>query len=153
MENKSFVGMRGVLIEGSKVLLIRRVRDDNIYYVFPGGHISLGETHEECVVREMEEELSIKTNPINLIYTCTQNDETQGHYLMNRLEGPPQKTENADYQRGINNTMEPIWVSLDKLDALEGRGIVPLIIKNQLIIDINSKVDFTKSKTVDLFDE
>ena len=58
MRNRSSV----VLIENKKILLIQRIRDGSIYYVFPGGGIEMGETPEAATKREAFEELGVKIN-------------------------------------------------------------------------------------------
>lgn len=44
----------GICIHDGKVLLHRSLKDEG--YAFPGGHVSFGETTEETLVREFEEE-------------------------------------------------------------------------------------------------
>ncbi|MGI6621193.1 MAG: NUDIX hydrolase [Bacillota bacterium] len=46
----------GILIRDGKVLLQKPVDDDG--YAFPGGHVELGETNEETLIREFREEIS-----------------------------------------------------------------------------------------------
>ncbi len=46
----------GILIRNGKVLLQRPVGDSG--YAFPGGHVGLGKTNEETLVREFKEEIS-----------------------------------------------------------------------------------------------
>ncbi|WP_407670288.1 NUDIX domain-containing protein [Paenisporosarcina antarctica] len=48
-----------VLIENNKVGLIKRIRDGNVYYVFPGDGIEVGENPEIAAKREAFEELSV----------------------------------------------------------------------------------------------
>ena len=57
------VSIKGVIIQDSKVLLLKNERDE---WELPGGKLDADETPEECVVREVKEELnlSVKCGPI-----------------------------------------------------------------------------------------
>ncbi|WP_242222297.1 NUDIX domain-containing protein [Bacillus cereus group sp. BfR-BA-01380] len=48
-----------IIIQEGKLALIKRIRDKDVYYVFPGGGIEEGEISEEATVREVYEELGI----------------------------------------------------------------------------------------------
>lgn len=50
------VSMKGVIIHGSQTVLLKNERDE---WELPGGKLDLGESPEECVVREIEEELNV----------------------------------------------------------------------------------------------
>lgn len=47
------VSIKGVVIHANKVLLLKNARDE---WELPGGRLEIGETPEECVAREIEEE-------------------------------------------------------------------------------------------------
>ncbi len=47
------VSIKGVVIHANKVLLLKNPRDE---WELPGGRLEIGETPEECVAREIEEE-------------------------------------------------------------------------------------------------
>lgn len=47
----------GVLLQNGKVLLQKPVNDTG--YAIPGGHVALGETNEETLVREFKEEINV----------------------------------------------------------------------------------------------
>ncbi len=59
-----------IIIEDGKVLLIYRRNPRGTYYVFPGGGVKAGETPEEGVIRECQEELgiSVSVGPLFLEY-------------------------------------------------------------------------------------
>ena len=46
-----------IIVQEGKIALIKRIREDETYYVFPGGGIEEGETPEEATKREIFEEL------------------------------------------------------------------------------------------------
>ena len=53
------ISSRRILIENSKILLIHRIKDNQEYYVVPGGGIEDGENYIKTVIRELKEELAI----------------------------------------------------------------------------------------------
>ena len=85
---------RAVIIHKDNVYLLfrRKIKKSKTkeYYALPGGHLEKGETNEDCVIREVKEELSIdvkilsflgtveKKNHLDYIYNC--------EYLNGKLE-------------------------------------------------------------------
>ena len=59
----------GILRDGNKILLARRSMNGSVggKWEFPGGKKESGETIEECLVREIKEELNLKINVIGMI--------------------------------------------------------------------------------------
>jgi len=62
------VGVGGVVVRDGRVLLIRRGKEP-LYgrWVVPGGTVELGETLEQAVVREMEEETGLVVEPLEVL--------------------------------------------------------------------------------------
>ena len=58
MAHRFPVSVKGVIISEGATVLLRNERDE---WELPGGKLELGESPEECVVREIQEELSIRT--------------------------------------------------------------------------------------------
>ena len=58
-----------IIVENDKVLLTRRAPDEKLagYWEFPGGKREENETIEECLVRELFEELSIEVEALETI--------------------------------------------------------------------------------------
>jgi 8-oxo-dGTP pyrophosphatase MutT (NUDIX family) len=58
-----------VIIRDGKILLIRRVRSDKEYFVFPGGGVDEGESVEEAVAREVKEELCLDVKKYKFLFS------------------------------------------------------------------------------------
>lgn len=58
----------GIIIKDGKILLMRRLKNGQEYYVFPGGGVEEDENTEEALKREMKEELSIDIVNPKLIF-------------------------------------------------------------------------------------
>ena len=58
-----------VIIKDNKVALIHRKKEGRDYWVFPGGGVENGETPEEAVVREVQEELSLVGKVEKLLFS------------------------------------------------------------------------------------
>ena len=75
-------------------LVYRTALDD---YSFPKGHLEIGETLEECAIRETEEETLRKnhlysTEPISIErYTTPRGEEVENHLYIAIDDGPTEK--------------------------------------------------------------
>ena len=84
---------RGIIFVDSKVILLKRIRKDGDnylhYYAIPGGGVEPGETLENACLREVFEEVSLKTS-IKLYLGSEEYDKGISHYyLVNYLGGTP----------------------------------------------------------------
>ena len=59
-------GAIGILHNGLRLLVIRRAKHlvRGHAWCFPGGHIEKGETSRDAIQRELQEELSVTTTPV-----------------------------------------------------------------------------------------
>jgi len=76
-----------VLIEDNKVALIERHRAGLEYYVFPGGGVEDGETHEQGAIREAREELGIEVAIQQKVATIHFDQSTQHYFLARKVSG------------------------------------------------------------------
>jgi ADP-ribose pyrophosphatase YjhB (NUDIX family) len=80
----------GAIVVGSKgVLLVRRDKDPGKgLWSIPGGGVEIGETQEESVVREVNEEAGVQCEIIDLVSTADlitpdESERIEFHYVLN----------------------------------------------------------------------
>lgn len=71
----------GILVSDSKILLVKRIWDPfKGEYALPGGFVEYGETVEQCVLREVEEETGYETGIERLLGVYSSLDrDPRGH--------------------------------------------------------------------------
>ncbi len=110
----------GILQRNGKILTCQRKNGGRyeLKWEFPGGKLESGETIEQCLRRELREELSLEIHSVHRIQTDTAYYEDGGLFhvsycFITGFNGEPQ-----------NNVFEQIrWVTLNELkemDALDG---------------------------------
>ena len=81
------VGVGGVVVRDGRVLLVRRGKEP-LYgrWTVPGGTVELGETLEEALVREMEEETCLRVEPVEVLTVFDRIERDGGrvayHYVI-----------------------------------------------------------------------
>ena len=126
----------GVIVKNDKVLLMRRIRNGQEYYVFPGGGVEQGESTETAIVREIKEELSINPKIDKLLFEIENQGRQEYYYLIKEFSGQPQLGGEEKQRMNENNQYHPIWMSLDKLRELD--NLYPKEDKSRIIKEINS---------------
>ncbi len=54
--------VRAIIIKEGRILLIKRVKKGDSYWVVPGGGVESGEDHERAILRECHEELGVNVS-------------------------------------------------------------------------------------------
>ena len=114
------VGVGGVVVRDGRALLIRRGKEP-LYgrWAVPGGTVELGESLEDALVREMEEETGLRVEPVEVLTVFDRIDREGGRvvyhyvivdYLCEYLSGEP---------RGASDALEAAFVSEADLPALD----------------------------------
>lgn len=98
------IRVRAVIIKDNKVLLIKRTKESSVYWVVPGGGVEDGETAEEALIRECEEELGVKIKINSLLVEIESGKlETFGQkeyfYLCNILDGVLGSGQGPEFQK------------------------------------------------------
>ena len=71
--------MKGVITRDGKVVLLRNERDE---WELPGGKLELFESPEECLAREIEEELQLTIEPQSILDSWTYSIVPGVHVLV-----------------------------------------------------------------------
>ena len=123
----------GALVKDNKILLTKGGDD----YSLPGGHVQIGETSNETVVREFKEETGFDVEPLNVISTYENFwnwDDKKCHqlcifYRLKMKDETQELVPNPD-----TNEAKYVWVNLKQLNDIKlyPLGIAKLIL-NQVV--------------------
>ncbi|MCH2144101.1 MAG: (deoxy)nucleoside triphosphate pyrophosphohydrolase [Phycisphaerales bacterium] len=109
---KAVVAVAGVIERDGLVLIGRRLDDDSYggFWEFPGGKIEPGESPEECLERELMEELGIRTaiGPELCVIEPSDTFKLIVHGAT-IIDGEPELREHSRLE----------WVTLDELDSFD----------------------------------
>lgn len=108
-----------ILMEDKQIALIKRIRNNHTYYVFPGGGIESGETPEEAAVREALEELGIDVE----IGPCQFEIKGTGYeyyFSAVRTGGDFGNGSGEEFVAAIpeRGSYEAVWVPIAKLSSI-----------------------------------
>lgn len=123
----------GLILKNNQVLVIRRVKEGNEYWVFPGGGVEKGESNLEAAIREIREETSLEIDNIidQQTYRDTENKNAQHFFIVCEVqEGmaiPGSELIKNDEDDG---TFELKWINIS--DALKIEKLYPIPLKNYL---------------------
>ena len=76
METKTRIA--AVIIEGGKLLMLRGKGYKELWT--PGGKIEIGESEEDCLKRELKEEISVEISSLSFFKGCCQGGRYPKNY-------------------------------------------------------------------------
>ncbi len=127
----------GLLKRGDKYL-IQKIAD-NKFFCLPGGHVELGETTAEAIVREMGEELGFEVKVDKLIVVLENIFKTMAgkpfnelgyYFLLSSDVAPTKDWERVEIDKGVPKKLVFKWVTSEELDSLDFR---PKILKKYIL--------------------
>ncbi len=129
----------GVIIKDGKVLLVEM--DNAGFFCLPGGHVELGETTEEAMIREMKEETTKDTyikkylGNIENFFINKHNvsiHEIAFYYLMDFKDEDINDLSRTENDEGTLVNLNFKWFDLNELDSV---NIKPVFLKEILTKD------------------
>ena len=121
------VRARVVLVETGHVAWIKRRRDDDHYFLFPGGGVEVGETAADAAIREAWEELGVEVEVGEALYEEAFGDARFVYYSARIVGGEfgtgawPDHAARTALARARSGTHTPVWLSLNELEDLDVR--------------------------------
>lgn len=124
----------GVVIwsQNHEVLLLKRIKHGEVYYVIPGGGAQNNESDLNCAIRELSEEIGLVLQADILLFMDRiedqENIETYYYTKITKREftiGGEEKERSS-----VNNIYIPLWVSHQELKQLDVR---PKLMKEKLL--------------------
>ena len=127
------ISVRAIINYDDGIILIHRVKSDHDYYVFPGGGIENNESYEECISREVIEELGIIIEPKKELYTVEDDKSIAKFYLCSYVSGELGSGIGPEFSsEDYSGTGEYIPVVI-KLEDFNKLNIFPTKIKENLL--------------------
>jgi 8-oxo-dGTP diphosphatase len=105
-----------VCFDGSRVLLMRRIKEGRRYTVLPGGGIEPGETPDQAAVRELAEETGLVATVTGDLATVDHDDRRAHYLLMAASPGEPTLGGAEALAESEDNRYWPGWIPVAELD-------------------------------------
>ena len=118
-----------VVVDGGKVLVIKRHKRGRDYAVLPGGGVEAGETAAEAALRELHEETTLVAEIDRLLWTGQHNDRPAWFFLMTAVRGRAELSGSEALANRPDNSFELRWVTADRFAEL---GLHPPDIRGPL---------------------
>ncbi|MDP2692990.1 MAG: NUDIX domain-containing protein [bacterium] len=126
--------VRAITIKDGRLLVLKRVKGKQIYWVFPGGGVEEGESDTEALEREMTEETGFEVKVgeffANYHFLTSYMDAEENFYLAEIIGGTEGAGHGPEYEHvnEYEGTHEVDWIDLDKLSETDLR---PEEVKNK----------------------
>ncbi|MEK7536929.1 MAG: NUDIX domain-containing protein [Patescibacteria group bacterium] len=107
-----------VVIDDDKILLIKRVKPDKVYYTFPGGGIEEKENEKHAMWRELKEELSVDAKVGKLLFEIENQGRKESYFLIDEWLGVPELGGPEKERMNKENQYHLEWVELPDIQNL-----------------------------------
>lgn len=118
---------RAIIIEDNKILVIARDKEGDKYFTLPGGKVNDGETTEQALVREIQEETKLLVTQQKLVF-IEEHPEPYNQQYIYLCEVAPHgeigisETAEESFLNQLGfNTHTPLWVYTNSFGILSFR--------------------------------
>ena len=127
-----------IIIQDDQIALIERLRNEESYYVIPGGGIEDSETSEQAAKREASEELGVEVR-IGALYTSFQFNGEHFYFMAEIISGEFGNGIGSEYRSSSQKrgTYKAVWVPVAELNGLR---IYPEEVISVLVTDARRKI-------------
>jgi 8-oxo-dGTP diphosphatase len=121
--------VRAIVINGDKMLVMKRNKYGDEFYTLVGGGLDAGEDWEMALRRELREETGLEVGSVHLVFIGDGGDlyGTQQFYTCEYLEGEPTlspDSEEAKDSKEGRNTYLPMWLPLRDISHVPFKPVV-----------------------------
>jgi len=124
-----FVGTGAVILDGEKILLVKRANEPNRgLWSVPGGVVRLGETLHSALIREVKEEtgLDIEVKDVACVSEeIFRNGDIRFHYVIIDFFAEIKSGE----LRAGSDAMDVGWFSFDEVEEIEAVDFIKKLVK------------------------
>jgi 8-oxo-dGTP diphosphatase len=118
---------RGIIILNNHILLIKRIKNNHLYHVFPGGHCLENEEDKRTCIREVKEETNLDIEPVKKVKVVEESSSFETVFFLCKLDSKPDSMHKLPKltiigiekdRNNKNNYYKPIWVQLKQIDNM-----------------------------------
>jgi len=135
----------GVIIKDGKILLMRRIKNGEEYYVFVGGHVESGETVEDALKREIKEEVSLDIKKYEKIFELENRGEDWICYLIVEFTGKTELGGPEKERMKKSNQYYPEWWELMRATELKNLFPREAVKKLRRLPDTHPNLEYYKA--------
>ena len=107
-----------IIIDNRHVLLVHRLKNDQEYWVLPGGSVEVGESSEIACRREVKEETGLSIRILEQVHTRDNAGRRECYFLAHPTGGELQLGEPERSRCSSTNQYQLEWVEIDTLDLI-----------------------------------
>ncbi len=134
--------VRSILIDRGIITLIKRIKENDVYYAFPGGGVEEGEGVPHALMREIKEELGIEISVGELFMDTHFNrqgeDQLESFFLCTTLGGVLGTGDGPEFQPGntYEGTREIVQLPIPSIKDIR---VLPLEVRDRVVLEFNNE--------------
>lgn len=118
---------RAIIIKDGRLLVTKRNKFGSEYYILIGGGVDVGETLEQALARQLDEESGVQVTSLRLVFTENSGAMygLQHIFLCDYAGGEPvlhPESAEAKISALGKNTYEPMWLPLSEVATVSFRS-------------------------------